>query len=162
MAFQNLRNGNTLFILHKDLTLEEGKVTQVAPSKYGSFQGMIVDVEVNVNDRIVCFEKLPANFEIADDKNKGIVVSCTREAMSSEISAIRQDSLEILNSVEFNQNRVKKCDELLSQINPEIAERQRQENETKALKEQIDELKDLVKTLINSKNTQKNGDNRNS
>ena len=57
MAFQNLRNSNQLFILHKDSvpTLEIGKVTNVSVPvpKYGNpgmyNQEMIVDITADIN-----------------------------------------------------------------------------------------------------------------
>ena len=74
MAFQNLRNGNQLFILHKDSipTLEIGKVTNVSVPipKYGNpgiyNQEMVVDIIVEENGQTTNFQKLPAAGEIAD------------------------------------------------------------------------------------------------
>lgn len=155
MAFQNLRNSNQLFILHKDSvpTLELGKVTNVSipVPKYGNTgiynQEMIVDVAADINGVSTNFQKLPAMGEIADFGNN-MVVSCSREAMNSEIISMKQRSQDIVNSIEEHQNIIKGCDEILKILNPEILEKQKQEEENKALREEINSLKVMFKEFM--------------
>lgn len=163
MAFSNLRSNNLLYILHKDNTptIEIGKVisiSQLSP-KYGNTvlynPEMIVDLTANINGQTTNFQKLPALGEIADFGNN-IVISCNKEAMSSEVQSMKQHSLDIINSVEQHQNIVKGCDNILVQLNPEIQEKQRQEQENKALKDELNQLKDMVKELLKQN---KNGNN---
>lgn len=167
MAFQNLRNSNQLFILHKDSvpTLEIGKVTNVSVPvpKYGNpgmyNQEMIVDITADINGTSANFQKLPAMGDIADFGNN-IVVSCNKEAMNSEVSSMKQRSLDIINSIETHQSIIKGCDEILQQLNPEIIEKQRQEQENKALREEINSLKEMFKEFINtSLKQEKHGNN---
>lgn len=155
MAFQNLRNSNQLFILHKDSipTLEIGKVTNISlpVPKYGNNgiynQEMVVDISAEVNGTSTNFQKLPAVGDIADFGNN-IVVACNKEAMNSEISSMKQRSLDIINSIETHQNIVKGCDEILQKLNPEIIEKQRQEQENRALREEINSLKEMFKEFM--------------
>ena len=156
MAFQNLRNSNQLFILHKDSvpTLELGKVTNVTipVPKYGNSvmynQEMVVDITADINGTSTNFQKLPATGEIADFGNN-MVVSCSKEAMNSEILSMKQKSTDIINSVEYHSNIIKGCDEILKMLKPEILEKQRQEEENKALREEINSLKEMVKEFMN-------------
>ena len=126
-------------------TLEIGKVTNVSVPvpKYGNpgmyNQEMIVDITADINGTSANFQKLPAMGDIADFGNN-IVVSCNKEAMNSEVSSMKQRSLDIINSIETHQSIIKGCDEILQQLNPEIIEKQRQEQENKALREEIDAL----------------------
>ena len=167
MAFQNLRNGNTLFILYKDSipTLEIGKINTVSMPipKYGNTgiynPEMIVDISAVINGTSTNFQKLPAQGEIADFGNN-VVVSCNKEAMSSEVQAMKQKGLDIINSVELYKNIVKGCDVILQQLNPEIAEKRKQEEENKALRDEINSLKDMFKEFINQSKTNKNDNNR--
>lgn len=155
MAFQNLRNSNQLFILHKDSipTLELGKVTNVAVPvpKYGNSgiynQEMVVDITADVNGTSTSFQKLPATGEIADFGNN-MVVSCNKDAMNSEIASMKQRSMDIINSIEYHQNVIKGCDEILKILNPEILEKQKQEEENKALREEINSLKEMFKEFM--------------
>ena len=153
MAFSNLRSGNQLYILHKDSipTIEIGKVisiSQVSP-KYGNMYSpeMVVDISANVNGQPTNFQKLPALGDIADFGNN-IVLSCNKDAMSSEVTSMKQRSVDLINSVELHQNIIKGCDEILTQLNPEIKEKQRQEEENKALRDELNQLKDMFKEFL--------------
>jgi hypothetical protein len=155
MAFQNLRNNHQIYILHKDAApiLELGKVTHVSipVPKYGTnsmYNDLVLDITVEVDGKTTNFQKLPANSEIADFGNN-IVVAISKEAMNSEVTSMKQRSLDILNSIEQHQSIINGCDEILKVLNPEIAEKQRQEQENKALREEINSLKEMFSEFIN-------------
>lgn len=155
MAFQNLRNNHQIYILHKDTmpTLEIGKITNVSVPipKYGNtsmYTDLILDITADVDGRSTNFQKLPANSEIADFGNN-IVVAVSKEAMNSEVLSMKQRSLDILNSIEQHQSIIQGCDEILHILNPEIAEKQRQEQENKALREEINSLKEMFSEFMN-------------
>lgn len=163
MAFSNLRSSNLLYILHKDNTpkIDIGKVINISQlmPKYGNTgmynPEMVVDITADVNGQSTNFQKLPALGDIADFGNN-IVLSCNKEAMSSEIQSMKQHSLDIINSVEQHKNIIKGCDEILTKLNPEILEKQRQEEENKALREELNSLKDMFKEFLKQN---KNGNN---
>ena len=155
MAFQNLRNNHQLYILRKDTTptLELGKVTHVSVPvpKYGTnsmYNDLVLDITVEVDGKTTNFQKLPANSEIADFGNN-IVIAISKEAMNSEVTSMKQRSLDILNSIEQHQSIINGCDEILKVLNPEIAEKQRQEQENKALREEINSLKEMFSEFMN-------------
>ena len=155
MAFQNLRNNHQIYILHKDAapTLELGKVTHVSVPvpKYGTnsmYNDLVLDITVEVDGKTTNFQKLPANSEIADFGNN-IVIAISKEAMNSEVTSMKQRSLDILNSIEQHQSIISGCDEILKVLNPEIAEKQRQEQENKALREEINSLKEMFSEFMN-------------
>lgn len=70
--------------------------------------------------------------------------------MNSEVSSMKQRSLDIINSIDTHQSIIKGCDEILQQLNPEIIEKQRQEQENKALREEINSLKEMFREFIKS------------
>lgn len=155
MAFQNLRNNHQIYILHKDAvpTLEIGKVINVSVPvpKYGNtsmYNDLVLDITVDVEGKSTNFQKLPANGEIADFGNN-IVVATNKNAMNSEIVSMKQRSLDIINSVEQHQSIINGCDEILQILNPEIAEKQRQEQENKQLREEINSLKQMFQEFLN-------------
>lgn len=155
MAFQNLRNNNQIYILKKDNipALEIGKVTHVTVPvpKYGNtsmYNDFVLDVTVEVDGKSTNFQKIPASNDIADFGNN-IVIATTKEAMNSEILSMKQRSLDIINSMEYHQNIISGCDEILQTLNPEIAEKQRQEQENKQLREEINSLKEMVQEFLN-------------
>ena len=155
MAFQNLRNNHQIYILKKDAipTLEIGKVTNVSVPvpKYGNtsmYTDLILDITADVDGKPTNFQKIPANSEIADFGNS-VVIATNKEAMNSEVMSMKQRSLDIINSIEQHQSIIKGCDEILQVLNPEIAEKQKQEQENKALREEINSLKEMFSEFMN-------------
>ena len=154
MAFQNLRNNHQIYILKKDAIpiLEIGKITNVSVPvpKYGNasmYNDLVLDITVDIDGKITNFQKLPANGEIADFGNN-IVVATSKEAMNNELMSMKQRSLDIINSVELHQSIISGCDEILQMLNPEIAEKQRQEQENKQLREEINSLKEMFQEFL--------------
>ena len=154
MAFQNLRNNHQIYILKKDAvpTLELGKITYISVPvpKYGAnsmYNDLVLDITAEVDGKSTNFQKLPATGDIADFGNN-IVVAVSKDAMSSEVMSMKQRSLDILNSIEQHQSIIRGCDEILQVLNPEIAEKQRQELENRALREEINSLKEMVSDFI--------------
>lgn len=154
MAFQNLRNNHQIYILRKEDTpiLETGKVINltVPVPKYGNMYNtndLIMDITIDLDGRPTNFQKIPANSEIADF-GKDIVIATSKEAMNSEILSMKQRSLDIINSIDQHKSIVQGCDQILEQLNPEIAEKQRQEKENKALREELNSLKEMFKEFI--------------
>ena len=155
MAFQNLRNNHQIYILHKDAipTLEIGKVTNVSVPipKYGNtgmYNDLILDITVNIDGTSTNFQKIPANNDIADFGNN-IVIATSKDAMNNEVVSMKQRSMDIINSIEQHKSIIQGCDEILQTLNPEIAEKQKQEQENKALREEINSLKEMFSEFIN-------------
>lgn len=108
MAFNNLRAGNTIYVLRKDVpSIEIDKVTSVSlpVPKYGNSLDVVLDITTETSH----YQRLPANTDIADLGNN-IVISCSKDAISNEIDYMKQTSLSIINSVEHHQNIVNSCE----------------------------------------------------
>ena len=133
--------------------MEIGKISHISVPvpKYGTnsmYNDLVLDITAEVDGRQTNFQKLPANSEIADFGNN-VVVATSKAAMSNEVMSLKQRSLDILNSVEQHQSIILGCDEILQILNPEIAEKQRQELENKALREEINSLKEMFSEFMN-------------
>lgn len=155
--FQSLRPNNQIFILHKDKPLlEVGSVVSVSmptpkypvPPVFGQTQEMVVDIVVKVNNQDITYQKLPANLEIADFGTNGIVISDNKLAMNSEIMSLKQKSVDAINNVNFHQQVVATCDKILSDLNPEFAEKQQQQAEINELKSQVGDLTREISNLM--------------
>lgn len=147
--FQSLRPNNQIFILHKDKAiLEIGSVVSVSnpmpkyqvPPVFGQAQEMVVDLVVKVNNQDINYQKIPANLDLADFGSNNIVLSDNRNAMNSEIMSLKQKSVDILNSVDHHKSLITNYDKMLSDINPEFAEKQQQQAEINELKMQVNDL----------------------
>lgn len=155
--FQSLRPNNQVFILHKDRALlETGSVVSVSmpvpkypvQPMFGQPQEMVVDIVVKVNNQDVTYQKIPANLDIADFNNSNIVLSDSREAMNAEITSLKQKSITILNSIDFHKEMISNCDRILSELNPEFAEKQQQQLEINSLKTQMEEMSKSITELM--------------
>lgn len=153
MSFQNLRNNHQLYILYKENIprLEIGKILQISlpVPKYGNmYSDLVLDITVDVKGNSINFQKLPANAEIADF-GSDVVIAISKEAMSNEVMSMKQKSEDIINSIEQHHSIIQGCDEILQTLNPEIAEKQKQEQENKALREEINSLKEMFSEFMN-------------
>lgn len=149
--FQNLRENSQLFILHKDGNpyLEYGTVASVtapkpkypvSPAPMGTFpqMEMVVDIMVNIGGQVVPLKDLKANADI--DDNGTVVVSCSKDAINSEVSMMRQKSMDILSSTDYHKNVMACCDKMLNDLNPEIAAKRKQDEEIRSMKEQMNTI----------------------
>ena len=155
--FQSLRPNNQVFILHKDRAiLETGSVVSVSTPMpkypvqpmFGQPQEMVVDIVVKVNNQDITYQKIPENLDIADFNNSNIVLSDNREAMNSEIASLKQKSIAIINSIDFHKEMISNCDKILSELNPEFAEKQQQQLEINSLKTQMGEMAKSITELM--------------
>lgn len=155
--FSNLRVNSQLYILYKDtITIEVGNVVSVsAPipkfpvTNFMNPQEYIVDIVVSINDSNVTFSKLPANLDIADQGAAGnIIIATSKEAINAEIQGLKQKSQSIINSIEYHQQVIEKCDALLQELNPEFAEQKQQKEEINTLKTQMSEMMSSIKELM--------------
>lgn len=159
--FQNLRINSTLYILHKDAVpyIEYGSVVSVSAPKpkypstppLGQFpqMEMVVDVVANVNGQNTNLQGLPAGLDIADFGHNGnIVVSASRDAINSEVAMMKQKSNDILGSLDFHRSVIEACDKILSELNPEVAEKQKQEQEIYTLKGQMQQMSANMNQLM--------------
>jgi hypothetical protein len=161
--FQSVRPNNQIYILHKGgekMILNIGQVTNqpvprpkyTMPTTFGQPQETVVDLTVRVGNATLNLKELPSQLDIVDSYIDGenIVVSTSREAMNSEVLSIKQKSIDIINSRDFNQKRIAECDEILTQLNPEFADKQSQRKEMDELKSKVDVLSSQLGQLVDA------------
>ena len=160
--FQSVRPNSQIYILHKgDIPkIEVGYVVNQPiprakyqlPSTFGHPQEMVVDLIVKVNDQTLNYNNLPASADVADSSSNGesIVISISREAMNAELVNLKQKSVDIINSVDYHKDLIGKYEKLLSEINPEFAEKQEQKQEIDLLKLQMSEMSKSISSLMES------------
>ena len=158
--FQSVRPNSPIYVLHKgdNPRLETGYVANQPipkpkyqmPHNFGQPQEMIVDLVVKLNDASFNLNAIPANLDIADSYSNGesIVISDSREAMNAEIISLKQKSVDVINSKAFHEALVEKYDKILSDFNPEMAEKQAQQQEIASLKSQLDEMAKNMALLV--------------
>lgn len=160
MAFQNLKVGSTVYAFYKSTPprFETGQVsadpeiklkypmpTPGQPYNPGFMtqpQEQVVNLAIRFGDKIQPIACLNPTADIQDCGN-GLFISCNREAINAEIVAYKQISEMALapQTLSAHKQVVEGCNEILSKINPEIAERQRLEEENKKLRDEITAIK---------------------
>lgn len=158
--FQSVRPNSPIYVLHKgdNPRLETGYVVNQPipkpkyqiPHTFGQPQEMIVDLVVKLNDISLNLNSIPANLDIADSYSNGesVVISDSREAMNSEIISLKQKSIDVINSIKYHQSLVSQYDKLLSDFNPEVAEKQAQQQEIADLRNQMNEMSKNMALLL--------------
>ena len=159
--FSTLRQNSPIYILDKKSSpiLKKGIIETVSPqrSRTGSFYGqpmdMIVDIRVNIDGTSQEFKNIPANLSIANDGN--IVISETKEAMSTEVDSMLSISKQILESVDYHKDVIEKCEQILKDLNPQFAKDKFQEEKINSLESRIGgventlgDIKDMLSKVL--------------
>lgn len=156
--FQGLRTNSLFYVLDKgeNPNLRVGQVVSVSnpQTKYPSFNNgftpqpmeTVVDVKVKLGDEEVDFKQLPANGQIANDKN--LVVSDNKDAMSAEVDAMLRQSKAILESVDYNKRVVESCEGMLQQLNPQIAKEKEQTEKISKLEGKVSGIEGKIDKMM--------------
>lgn len=156
--FQGLRTNSLLYVLDKgeNPNLRIGQVVSVSnpQTKYPTFNNgftpqpmeTVVDVKVKLGDEEVDFKQLPANGQIANDKN--LVVSDNKDAMSAEVDAMLRQSKAILESVDYNKRVVESCEGMLQQLNPQIAKEKEQTEKINKLEGKVSGIEGKIDKMM--------------
>lgn len=174
MAFQNLKTGNTVYAFTKSNppTFEIGQVIADAEvhTKYPQqnpvpgqmFPGFMpsppqeqaVKLSIRFGEKIQPIDNLMPTADIQDCGN-GLFLSCSREAINAEVFAFKQlsDNAIAPKVIEMHQINSQVCTDIITKLNPEIAEKQRLEAENQKLREELQTIKSEtseVKQLVTS------------
>lgn len=156
--FQGLRTNSLFYVLDKgeNPNLRIGQVVSVSnpQTKYPTFNNgftpqpmeTVVDVKVKLGDEEVDFKQLPANGQIANDKN--LVVSDNKDAMSAEVDAMLRQSQAILESVDYNKRVVESCEGMLQQLNPQIAKDKEQTEKINKLEGKVSGIEGKIDKMM--------------
>lgn len=156
--FQANRQGNLFYILEKgeELKLKIGQVVSVSnpQPKYGSQfsvpafgqSEMTVDVRVKVDEETMDFKQLSANASIANSGN--VVVSDSKDAMSSEVEGLLRTSKGILDSIPYHEKMLVSCDAILRDLNPTFKKEKEQEEKMTMLEGEVIGIKDTLNEMM--------------
>ena len=162
--FSTLRQNSPIYILDKkgSPVLKKGIIESVSQqrSRTGTFYGqpldMVVDIVVNVDGTKEEFKNIPASLGIANDGN--LVISESKEAMSTEVGSMLSISKQILESVDYHKDVIDKCEQILKDLNPQFAKDKLQEEKINSLEERIGgventlgDIKNMLSKALNSK-----------
>lgn len=152
MNFSQLQRGCEIYILFKSaltndadptIRVEAGTVETAPVVPFGAYYYPI-DISVRVGGNVIPYQGLPANAESAKVTSRitgeNVVVVCSKDALNKEVQDLRQEAINNINAFEFNKRRLDDCDRLLKQLNPELAEKERNEEEMLTMRQQLSDM----------------------
>ena len=159
--FQNLRVGSPIYILHKnEPKLIVGEVSSVSLPvpvtnqvyQAGVFQQQktTVDVKVRVDGEIVDYKKIPSDLSIADF-GTGMVISETKDAIINEIQILKNNSANILDSIDKHKKIMEECDIMLQTLSPIVKQEAERSKEMEAMRTEMKELKEMLAQVLKPK-----------
>lgn len=154
--FSNLRQGSQLYVFHKCAStpfIEMGSVE--IQNQFGSFypMGIPMNLNIRIGDKVIPCPNLPPNAEIADvtsnTTGETITLACTKEALNAEIEGMRQKSVDAIsiNTQEYHKHRISVFDQLLNQLNPEVAEKAAQAQEMASMRQRMEQMAQTIEQL---------------
>lgn len=156
--FSALQSGSTIYLMEKStLTLKVGQVQNISFPKpvisppYPMGNNTTIDITVVADNETITLPNIPSNLAVTT--TNGIVVSETRDGMCAEVESILRMTQQVIDNYEAHKRTVQRCKQLLRELNPSIAEKQAQQEEIASLKNQMDEIKALLKKALNNNRT---------
>lgn len=163
--FQNLRENQQIYVLTKNPNpcLDLGTVVKIQGPmpKFQTNPTMmpqteyVLDIVVSVNGINRTFQQLPVNKDSAEYVNEQTIIAVSRDAMNAELNSLKNESVAAIQRGRDEEAKLPVWDKLILQLNPEVAEKQRQEQEINALKNQMStmandnaELKSMMAKLL--------------
>ena len=160
--FQSVRPNSQIYIFHRgdNPRLEVGYVVNQPiprpkyqlPATFGQPQETVVDLVVKTNEQTYNYNNIPAQLDVADSVSNGenLIISDSKDGISSEILNLKQKSQDIANSKEYHLSLVEKYEKILMDIHPELAEKQEQKQEIDVLKSKMEEMSKSIAALMES------------
>lgn len=159
--FQNLRQGNQIYILEKGEkpSLKIGQVlkvgsptavynTQTTGIMNGFQPKMEIVVRANVDGTEGDFAHLYTDESVHDYGN--MVVTDSREAMLSEVDSLKQKSQQEIDRLEYNKSVVASCGEIFKVLNPRYAKEQERDEAIKDLNSRFDNFEKRMGTTLSN------------
>ena len=116
---------------------------------YAPYQQPVIVVDITATGEAgepVNYAKLPAAADIADS-GAGVVVSCSRDAMTAEVENVLRISDGVLATMDRHTAIKAACNSILRTLHPEQAEREAKDAENAALRKEVERLSRIVERL---------------
>lgn len=165
MTFKDIRQGQTVYVLHKgeEVKAECAKVRQVGMPRFpqygtqGSAMGMVIDLTIGLNTAVETAARedggnkeriyvVPADSEIACAGN--VVISVNKEGMLREVEIMRAESAEAIDAVDKRKKRKERCEEILLEWDERMAEKKQQGEKIEKLEGKVDKLTNMIMGFI--------------
>lgn len=162
--FNALHQGSPIYLLDKaTLTLKVGQVQSIGIPKPSLTQmfplgtNTTIDISVVADGETIMLPNIPSNLSVATVN--GIIAAESRECMATEVESIERITQQVIDNLEAHKQTVARCHELLKELNPQLAEEQKQKERIAQLESSLaamqagqNELKAMLAQALSTKN----------
>lgn len=157
--FSALRQGSVIYILEKgeNPSLKVGQVVSITQPSYSNnflMNGSTIDISVKVGEQNMDFKNVPSSQSVTNYNN--VIITETKELMSSEVDNMLQSSKSIVDSVAYHNNVISSCENILKDLNPRFAREKERDEDISNLKNKIGGIEskmDKILTLLSKEGT---------
>lgn len=157
--FSALRQGSVIYILEKGENpgLKVGQVVSITQPSYSNnflMNGSTIDISVKVGEQNMDFKNVPSSQSVTNYNN--VIITETKELMSSEVDNMLQSSKSIVDSVAYHNNVISSCENILKDLNPRFAKEKERDEDISNLKNKIGGIEskmDKILTLLSKEGT---------
>lgn len=151
--FSNLSKGSILYGLDtKDgIKVFTGTVDLISPpyprnmqNTFGQIPEMVIDITTTVNGERKEFKQIPSNNAIADFGDGMLVLSDSKDSMTSYLKSQRLKSQNIVDSYEKHQKLIPQYDTAIQELNPEMVN----ENTVRELKGKFESMQSQMNEML--------------
>lgn len=153
--FSNLSQNSILYILDLkgDNKILTGPIEKVSPPRprYNNFNPnmeMVVDITAIIKGEKREFKNVP-NSNIVNFGEESFVLAESKETLSSYITAMLNNSKNIVDSVDKHKKLITDYECALEELNPEVKANAEKDKAIKTLQDQVSSLQDNINKILN-------------
>ena len=123
-----------------------GKVVAVSEPRYMPQQAGTYGLQQRVVDLTVELDSETKTYTVPEMQNvakaMGITLATGLDPIMNELEAIKQNSQDIIDSVDFNKNKIEACTSIMEAINPAFRQTKEQDRRIAGIESKVGELSD--------------------
>lgn len=126
------------------------KPKYTVPVNIGQRQETLTDITIKTESGTYNFNNIPSELEVADTfcNGESAVVSLNKDAMSAEVLSLKQRSEDVIKSESYHKLFIKKCDEIIGQLNPDYVDQKQRDVKLDTLEKKVDDLTNKLGLLV--------------
>lgn len=167
--FSTVRVNQPIFILDKSArTFEVGTVCEDPKTRYVQIQQnqtfnnpyaqpmtvQVVDLKVQTPSGTQTLNGLPMDKTVFDNQAKTVFITEDKESMLNELRALKIQSENHVKMTKYHEEMIPKFDEWIGVLNPEEAEKKRQEQKIQNLEKAYEEQSKAMQQMMENSNRQ--------
>lgn len=137
------------FAAGKVIHVSEVRLMQPAPGDYSTLPQRVVDLTIDVDGKNHTYT-VPEGQNVA--KAAGITLSTTIDPIMNELTAIKRNAEEVIQSVDANKQKIAACDKIMEEINPMFRQTREQDRKIEGIENKVNNLtssfEDLKKLIV--------------